>query len=87
MQIAFWIAGVVVVLLALDRLGLWAESKGWIYWRKVKRKGSGGAALMTLNAVFDPSAHKAIEAREEQQQEDEDNGDDDGERKPDDQVS
>jgi hypothetical protein len=87
MQIAIWIAGIIVGLFALDRLALWAEAKGWIYWRKVKRKGSGGAALMTFNAVFDPSAHKAIEAREEQQQEDEDDGDDDAKREPDDRVS
>src|ERR1700750_45630 len=87
MQIAIWVAGIIVALFALDRLCLWAEAKGWIYWRKVKRKGSGGAALMTFNSFFDPSAHRAMEAREEQVVEGEDNGDDDAKRKPDDQVS
>ncbi len=88
MHVVIWITGIVVALFVLDRLFLWFEAKGWVYWRKVKRKSSGGAALMTFNAVFDPSAHQAIEVREERiLEEDEDDGDDDGERKPDDRVS
>jgi hypothetical protein len=87
MQVAIWIVGIAVALFALDRLGLWAESKGWIYWRKVKRKGSGGGGLIGLSGLFDPGAQHLAEAREEHQQEDEDDGDDDGKREPDDRVS
>jgi hypothetical protein len=86
MAAAVWIIGIVVALFALDRAGLWAESRGWIYWRKVKRKGSAGAALFTLNSVFDPSAHHVAEAREERAMEDEDTGDDDGQRDKEDRL-
>lgn len=87
MQTAIWIVGIAAALFALDRLGLWAEAKGWVYWRKVKRKGSAGGGLIGLSGIFDPGARHLAEAREDHQQEDEDDGDDDGQRKPDDQVS
>jgi hypothetical protein len=77
-----WLGAGALGAVALDRLLLWMEAKGWIYWRKVKRKGGGGAAaaLISINAVYDPSAHHTAEAREEQEMEDEDDGDDDGQR-------
>ena len=82
---ALWIAGAAVALgslFALDRLLLWMEARGWIYWRKTKRKrnGGGGAALFTLNAMFDPSIRHAAEVREEREIEDEDDGDDESQR-------
>ena len=74
-----WAAVAVAGLLALDRLLLWMEIRGWIYWRKTKRKGSGSiaAGLIAMNAIYDPSAHHLSEARQEQEIEDEDDGDDD----------
>jgi hypothetical protein len=88
MQPLLWIAGIAAGLFALDRLFLWMETKGWIYWRKVKRKGGGlGAGLMTMNNVFDPSGHHLTEAQQEQVQEDDGEPDDDTQRKPEDQVS
>jgi hypothetical protein len=86
MQVVFWIAGIALALFALDRLCLWAETKGWIYWRKVKRKGSAGAVI-DIAAIIDPTARHAAEARQQPTQEDADDGDDDGKRKPDDRAS
>lgn len=37
-DIALWIIGIVVALFGLDRLFLWMEARGWLYWRRVKRK-------------------------------------------------
>ena len=31
---------IALAVLALDRLGLWAESRGWIYWRRRKPEAS-----------------------------------------------
>jgi hypothetical protein len=86
MDILFWIAGIGVALFALDRLMLWMEARGWIYWRKVKRKGAGGGFLLGPD-IFDPGKRYLEEAREEQVQEDEEDGDDDGKREAGDRVT
>lgn len=61
------------------------EAKGWVYWRKVKRKGSAAGVLLGGN-VFDPGARHLADAVEEHVLEDEDDGDDDDKRKDADQV-
>lgn len=83
-----WIIIFLVGLFALDRLLLWMEARGWIYWRKAKRKGSGGADIFAAMSFTDPGARHAVEARQERAgEEDEDDGDDDRKRSPDDRVS
>lgn len=86
MDILLWITGILVALFALDRLMLWMEARGWIYWRKVKRKGAGGGYLLGPD-VFDPGKRYLEEAREEHTQEAEEDGDDDGKRKRGDRVT
>ena len=86
MEIILWILLALGVLLILDRLFLWMEAKGWIYWRKVKRKGSGGD-ILTGFGFTDPGTRYLEEARREHVLEEEDDGDDDAKRKADDQVS
>jgi hypothetical protein len=88
LEIILWICLVVGLLFGLDFLFLWMESKGWLYYRKVKRKGSAGPAILEINSVLDPGARAAVEAREERAgEEDEDDGDDDAQRKPGDRVA
>jgi hypothetical protein len=52
-----WIVGALIVVLVggflLDRLALWMESQGWIYWRRSKRRGGG--SLGYLEAIYQPS--------------------------------
>ncbi len=85
MDIVAWIAGIGVALFALDRLLLWMEARGWIYWRMVKSKSSGGFLLGP--DVFDPGTRHLEEAREEHVIEDEENGDDDAKRKNSDRLT
>jgi len=80
LDIPLWIAGIAIALIALDRLLLWMEARGWIYWRKVKSKSSGGDVL-TGFGFTDPGTRHLEEARREHVAEDEDDGDDDGQRK------
>jgi iron-sulfur cluster repair protein YtfE (RIC family) len=48
------LALVLVALGLLDRLGLWMESRGWIYWRKRKPQGSAlGATFLELQKIFE----------------------------------
>jgi hypothetical protein len=83
-----WIVIAVVGLFVLDRLLLWMEARGWIYWRKVKRKGSGGADILDAISFTEPGAHHAVEARQERPgEEDEADGDADDKRDPGDRMS
>jgi hypothetical protein len=76
---ALWIIALLAALFALDRLLLAMEARGWIYWRKVKRKGAGGGYLLGPD-IFDPGKRYLEEAREEHVLEDAENGGDDDKR-------
>lgn len=55
---------IAIALFALDRLFLWIERRGWIYWRKIKPKGGGIAAgLSAFHELVEPQVR---EIREEQ---------------------
>ena len=84
-DIAIWIIGGAVALFALDRLFLWMEAKGWLYYRKKKSK-SGAGDVLTGFGFSDPGTRYLEEARREQVQEDEDDGDDEGLRNPSDRI-
>lgn len=45
----------VVVIVALDRLAIRAEAKGWIYWRRTRPKPDGGAVLGELVEALQPN--------------------------------
>lgn len=87
LEIVLWILVAVAALILLDQLFLWMEAKGWIYYRKVKRKGSASGVLTGAD-VFDPGIRHLEDAVEQRiVEEDEDDGDDDGKRKASDRVS
>lgn len=85
MDILIWITAGLATLFALDRLGLWMEAKGWLYYRRSKHRGSA-SGLFTSVDVFDPGVRHLETAREAHVLEDEDDGDDDGKRKRNDRV-
>ena len=61
------VVGAIGGLIALDRLLLWMEAKGWIYWRKVTPKGGGLAAGLTaMHQFIEPDVRHVREEREEQ---------------------
>lgn len=55
MDVVLWVAGIVVALFVLDRFGVWAESKGWIYWRKGRGRAAAGSVFASMAEVFQPS--------------------------------
>lgn len=77
MKIVYWaliIVGILVVLFALDRLALLMESRGWIYWRRTKRRtgASLGDAFLEIHSILEPDKRHVIEMkREEKEAEDE----------------
>ena len=57
------------VLFVLDRLALWMERRGWIYWRKRKPSGRGGGlsgVLTDFQQLVEPEVRHVIEAREQE---------------------
>lgn len=59
---------VIAVLAMLHFLAIWAENRGWIYYRKgYRRHGSAGAAARELQAVFHPSMEHTMEEHKEQE--------------------
>ncbi len=68
-------AAIIAGFWLFDRLMLWMEAKGWIYWRRKKRRPSGTLSSIELFAPFDPKLRHVIEARrqaQEQRSEEED---------------
>jgi hypothetical protein len=59
----WWIIGGIAALallgLVIDRIALWAEAKGWIYWRRTQRRGTG--SLGYLEPIFQPSITHVVE--------------------------
>jgi hypothetical protein len=67
MNAVLLVVAVGVALFALDRLGLWMERRGWIYYRH--RKASPrtlGSAFLELQSMLEPGTRVLIEAREEE---------------------
>ena len=66
-----WLKILVVVLVIacgvflLDRLCLWMEARGWIYWRKVKPQGGMSPVLTAMQEFVQPEIRHVIEEREE----------------------
>jgi hypothetical protein len=65
------ILAVGTALYLLDRLLLWMERRGWVYWRKTKRStGPGmGNALLEIQSMVEPSARHVLEIRREVKEE------------------
>jgi hypothetical protein len=51
--VATIVVAVSAALWAVDRLCLWMESRGWIYWRRSER--TGGGSLWLIEEIYQPS--------------------------------
>ncbi len=68
MKIALIAAGVIIGLFLVDRLFLFLESKGYIYWRKVKpRGGTQSSTIQMMDEIFHPASKHVYEERQKQQ--------------------
>jgi len=67
MKILITMLGVCAALYFMDKLFLWLENKGWLYYRHRKaQKGIMGNALLELNSFLQPSARHTIEMKQKQ---------------------
>jgi hypothetical protein len=75
MKYALLVLLTVASLYGLHRLGLWAEGRGWLYYRK--KHGSSGtlaSALLEVHSLLEPSKRHVVEERKRDQVEDEGSG-------------
>jgi hypothetical protein len=73
-----WLAvGAAAALLALDRLLLWMESRGWIYWRRTKKQTGAhlGDAFLEIQAMVQPGMRHVVEERRAEGHEEDESGD------------
>ncbi|MBZ5641055.1 MAG: hypothetical protein LAO51_20130 [Acidobacteriia bacterium] len=67
---------VIAGLYGLHRIAVWAERRGWIYYRS--KHGSSGAlgnALLEVHAILEPSARYVLEERTKDDAEADESGD------------
>ena len=65
-----WMVAAALILAAallVDRAALWAEARGWLYWRRRPRRAvTGGGVLGELIEVLQPSRGHVVEERDRQ---------------------
>ena len=65
-KVALALLGLIAAAFLLDRLGLWMEKRGWIYWRKKKQDtGGGGGAMAGMLTGFQKIIEPQIEHRQQ----------------------
>ena len=61
------VGGLVTAALFFDRAMLWAEKRGWVYWRRNKASRSAWAsAMLELQAILEPDKEHVVEERARQ---------------------
>jgi hypothetical protein len=71
-----WILAIAGALYGLHRIALWAEARGFIYYRKERgSSGTLGTAMLEIQSMLEPSKRHVIEERVKDDSETEDSGD------------
>ena len=59
------VLGIGIGLYVIDRLGLWLEAKGWLYYRKYKApSGFITSTLLEMQNIVNPSVRHIIEIKQ-----------------------
>lgn len=76
MRGAITIAAVVVAVYTLHLIATWMESRGWIYYRKMRgRSGSLSNAFGEVHALLEPARRHEVEVRRSENLEEDESGD------------
>ncbi|MEU6587595.1 hypothetical protein [Nocardia sp. NPDC046763] len=58
----FWVLGLVVGAVVVDRVAVWAEGRGWIYWRhRPRNAGVGPSVFGQVESLLSPSYRHVVE--------------------------
>jgi hypothetical protein len=61
--------GLVPALWLLDRLGLWLEDRGWLFYRHKKPTSSPVSSLVSLQQIIDPGVRHVVQVGHERRSE------------------
>lgn len=75
MKTALVTLAVLVGLWLLHRAAIWAEDRGWIYYRRQGSPGDLGNAFLELHSILDPGKKTVLEARLQETDEAAESGD------------
>lgn len=65
MKILIIISALILILFLADKVGLWLERKGYLYYRNNKPQGGAfGSTLLELNAQLSPSNRYIVEMKQ-----------------------
>lgn len=67
MSVGLWVVCIVAAVWIIDRVGLWLERRGYIYWRRRGRGGLSGVAVGPVVEAFAPSYKYVMQERDRQQ--------------------
>jgi hypothetical protein len=71
-----WMIVIGLALGGLHALALWAERRGWIYYRHRKASpGTAGRAFMEVQSLLEPGVAHIIQSESEDAQQEDDAGD------------
>ena len=70
-----WIALAVAILYPLHLCAMYAEKRGWIYYRKKHGSVTVGSAFLEIQALMEPSKRHILEQRRRDDFDDQESGD------------
>jgi hypothetical protein len=75
MRVVLWAIVVVAILVAVDRVLIFMEWRGWINYRRrgLSRPGTAYHALL-LESIFNPGAENIVEVKYKEEQQRDDSG-------------
>lgn len=75
MKAAAILLAVAVLVFVLHRVALWAEARGWIYYRRRRPQSSAlGNAFLEVQALIEPEKRQLVEVRKEEAAEEDRSG-------------
>lgn len=76
LKVILWVAGGIAVLLLLDRLLLYAERRGWIYYRRKKPSSSAlSNACLEVQQLLEPSKKYVVQIKKDENRDQQNAGD------------
>lgn len=76
LKVIIWIACGIAVLLLLDRLFLYMEGRGWIYYRKKKPSSSAlSNACLEVQQLLEPSKKYVVQIKKDERRDQQEAGD------------
>jgi hypothetical protein len=75
-KLLVWGIAIFALAAILDRLLLWVEKRGWVFYRRTKGRGRGSLYhMLELHSVFDPGIEQIQEIKVKEERSQDESGD------------